>query len=268
MENVQNLILAIKNKMENNNTKWYVYCHTNKINGKKYIGISKNPYKRWASNGINYRQCKHFYNAIQKYGWDNFKHDIIKEVNSKEEAFDLEKTLIREYNTTDKQCGYNISFGGTAPMEGKHHSKETREMLSEKNIKYWKGKHLSEATKEKISQTKINNHSSSWNKGLHHSEETKDKISYMLQGKFVKEKNPNYGRLGELNPLSFKIYCIELNKWFVGIREAARELGLNSSNIIRSLKSKGKNSGGKVNKVKTHWLYEKDFEELYFTNVK
>ena len=55
-----------------------VYMHTNTINGKKYVGItSKEPTRRWKGNGSGYRNNEHFWNAIQKYGWDNFEHDVI-----------------------------------------------------------------------------------------------------------------------------------------------------------------------------------------------
>lgn len=58
---------------------YFVYKHTNLVNGKVYIGItSRLPEKRWGRNGCNYRSNHHFYNAILKYGWDSgFSHEIL-----------------------------------------------------------------------------------------------------------------------------------------------------------------------------------------------
>ena len=90
-----------------------VYMHVNKINNKKYIGITCQKLKiRWGSNGSGYTGCTAFYNAIQKYGWDNFEHLILFEGLTQEEACNKEIELINEYNTTNKSCGYNISEGG------------------------------------------------------------------------------------------------------------------------------------------------------------
>ena len=74
---------------------YYVYCHINLINGKKYIGISqqKNPNKRW-QGGRGYSGNKHFFNAIQKYGWDSFSHKILYKELSQEEASNLKVSLI------------------------------------------------------------------------------------------------------------------------------------------------------------------------------
>lgn len=52
---------------------YIVYKHTNKSNGKSYIGVSSQSIQsRSGSNGKNYKRNKYFYGAIQKYGWDGF----------------------------------------------------------------------------------------------------------------------------------------------------------------------------------------------------
>ena len=57
---------------------WKVYLHTNLINNKKYVGItSQSLASRWGHNGHNYKRQKKFYNAIQKYSWENFSHELL-----------------------------------------------------------------------------------------------------------------------------------------------------------------------------------------------
>ena len=74
-----------------------VYCHTFP-NGKKYIGISSDYENRWR-NGKGYETQPKMDRAIQKYGWENIKHDIVLSGLSKEQANELEKYLIAELNT-------------------------------------------------------------------------------------------------------------------------------------------------------------------------
>lgn len=95
-----------------------VYIHINKINNKKYVGITKkSPKKRW-SKGIGYKQNIHFWNAIQKYGWDSFTHLIIRNNLPKACACTLEKILIKVYDTTNPNKGYNNSEGGESGRLG------------------------------------------------------------------------------------------------------------------------------------------------------
>lgn len=110
---------------------WTVYIHRNKINGKKYIGITSKakPEHRWNS-GRGYRENTHFNSAIQKYGWDNFDHLIIESGIDEHRAKDLEKYLIRFFNTQDTMCGYNMTSGGEGTPDY-HPSAETRAKLSE-----------------------------------------------------------------------------------------------------------------------------------------
>lgn len=58
-----------------------IYVHVNKINNKIYIGQTnrKNVYTRFGKNGIQYKKCPYFWNAIKKYGWNQFKHIVLFE---------------------------------------------------------------------------------------------------------------------------------------------------------------------------------------------
>ena len=78
-------------------------------NGKKYIGITNDPEKRWR-NGKGYETQGKIANAIKHYGWQNIQHNIIIDGVSKEQAETLEKYLIAELNTVEE--GYNTAIGG------------------------------------------------------------------------------------------------------------------------------------------------------------
>ena len=98
--------------MQKIDRKYCVYIHTNKLNNKKYVGITcRPPEVRW-NHGRGYQTNLHFWHAIEKVGWDNFSHDIIAEGLTKQEAHQLEMELIQFHNTTDSACGYNHSCGG------------------------------------------------------------------------------------------------------------------------------------------------------------
>ena len=147
---------------------WSVYCHQNKINGKKYFGItSRKPQSRWGARG----QCYHFYfgRAIAKYGWDNFEHIILYSKLDKETAIMFEQFLIDAFKTKDKKFGYNLTDGGEGTLNP---SEETRKRLSDCR----KGHIVTEETKHKISES---------NKGRVNSPEARAKISARNKGKVM-----------------------------------------------------------------------------------
>ena len=93
-------------------TDYIVYKHTNKINGKNYIGITKygeNPNKRW-QNGRGYKDNEEFFSDIILYGWNNFTHDILEKNLSELDALLLEKKYILLYNSIEN--GYNKGLYG------------------------------------------------------------------------------------------------------------------------------------------------------------
>lgn len=94
-----------------------VYVHENKINGKMYCGITKQPlHQRW-NNGNGYKGSTKFNYAIQKYGWDNFYHYIIAEGLTKEEAYQFEIDFIKTWDLTE--LGYNLEPGGKLTWNSK-----------------------------------------------------------------------------------------------------------------------------------------------------
>ena len=106
-----------------------IYLHTNKTDGKKYVGItSKKPHQRWGKEGNGYSSQPVFYNAIQKYGWDNFDHTILQEGMTYENVLKMEIEISERYNTLDREFGYNLVVGKKGAMKL---SDSTRKKLSE-----------------------------------------------------------------------------------------------------------------------------------------
>lgn len=125
-----------------------VYMHITP-SGKKYIGITGRSVRvRWHPH--HYKDCRAFYKAIQKYGWDSISHRIVSVGLTREEAERAERYLIQKYNTTDGACGYNILVGGDV-SDGI--SDEGRKRLSE----FHKGRKQSDETKKKHREATIKN---------------------------------------------------------------------------------------------------------------
>lgn len=213
---------------------YIVYCHTNKTNNKKYIGITKRkPEERWGTNGKNYKKSNpYFYNAIEKYGWDGFEHEILCSGLSKKEACQKEIELIKEFKTSQRDFGYNILEGGTAPSI----PEEVREKMSnsmkgnknglghpcseekkEKIRKAQKGKSLSEDRKRNLRKPKSTTHPCS-----------EEKRKNIIAAK--KDKKP--------------IICVETNIVYESIQECGRKLNIEATVICAVLKGRHKSTHG------------------------
>lgn len=79
---------------------YYIYIHTCP-NHYTYVGISQNPKQRW-NNGEGYKSNKDFYQTIQKYGWENIKHEIVAETYYRWIAQKIERTLITYFKRKKK----------------------------------------------------------------------------------------------------------------------------------------------------------------------
>lgn len=163
--------------------KFCVYRHTSP-SGKVYIGITcQNPIRRWA-HGHGYRKNQYFTNAIRKYGWDAFTHEILFDGLTKEEACEKEIELIGFHRSNNDDYGYNISSGGEFGGTGHKLSVEMRKKLSDdkKGEKHpFYGKRLSEEHRRKLSEA---------HKGYKPTPEECRQRSERQMG----EKNHNYGK--------------------------------------------------------------------------
>ena len=205
------------------NNRYIVYKHTSP-DGKVYVGITcKSLEERSGKLGTNYKYNKHFYAAIEKYGWNNFSHDILYTDLSHQEACEREVELISTYNATDPDFGYNICAGGEGAV-GYNHSDAAKEKISEASKNRWsdpeyrarvipkiihnptietikrisesnkKTKALHPKTQEQIDKwRKSIGHIEAWNKGVvgvyHHSEESKKKIAIANKGKVLSQQH-------------------------------------------------------------------------------
>ena len=226
-------------------------------NGKVYIGItSRDPKIRWNS-GNGYRCNKHFYDAIQKYGWENIKKDVLYSGVSQEDAYRLEIELISQYKSNDREFGYNKSSGGESSVRGLHwhQSKET----IEKRVQKMRGRKLTQEQRKKWSES--HKGQVSHNKGKPLSKETKEKISNTLKKWNAEHGSPNKGRRFKKTPEAVlatskghykSVVCIETGIIYESIMAAETLTKTDGSSISAVCKGKRKTAGG------YHWRYQKD----------
>lgn len=237
--------------------KYFVYIHTNKINNKKDIGITKTSLKkRWGSNGKQYLvknkdgsyKQPSFARAIVKYGWDNFAHDIFSSDLDKDKANELEIYLISILRTNDKRYGYNIQQGGQTGNAGRVFSEESKEKMRAAKI----GKHLTEEHKKKISDG-CKGHKPGIlsdegreslrraNTGKVLTEETKNKISKALSG--ITRSDDTRQKMSDNHANKRPVFCPELNEAFETLTAVYKKYGIHHANIEKCIKGERKSAG-------------------------
>ena len=227
-----------------------IYVHT-APNGKKYVGQTCQRVERRWRNGTGYKNNPYFYRAIQKYGWDNFTHEVIEQYQTLGEANIREFELIEQLKTSDPQYGYNITGGA-----------DGKKKVPESTLKK-----MSEVRKGKFAGEKNPNY------GRKHTEAERAKISKRVKGLFIGEKSPLYGKhpseetrekmsearkaskavqehMLRMNKEKAKcVLCVETGVIYSSAHEAANILNFSQGNISSVCRGEVKQAYG------YHWKY-------------
>ena len=160
-----------------------IYIIKNIINDKCYIGQSVNLKDRMYSyKNIKCKNQSKLYNALNKYGYDNFKIDFLftteKDYNHIHILLDLlEIYFIKKYDSVNN--GYNIKFGGANGKCSDEFRKKMIDILT--------GRKCSDETKEKLRLSNIGKNNPMYNKKGILSKSSKPIIQYDLNDNFIKE---------------------------------------------------------------------------------
>lgn len=203
----------------NDKKHYFIYGHINLINQKVYIGqTSQFPVtKRW-KNGKAYTACRHFQNAIEKYGWDNFVHVILEECYcDQNEANEKEDYWINYYDSRNPNKGYNITSGGHLQLSP----------LAILKAEEWKSKHP-EFLQHRIQDIH------KWQR--EHPNEMREIRRNNVKKATLKRKKP--------------VICIETGILYESASDAARQIsGVSQSKISQVCNGIRKTNGG------LHWKY-------------
>lgn len=187
---------------------YIIYKYTSP-SGKIYIGQTNQKIYKRSRGGAGYVHCQYFYAAIQKYGWENFTREILKENLTLDEANYWESYYIQFYHSNDRTKGYNITSGGN------NHQ-------------------FSEEGKEKQSKRMKENNPMS-------NPEIAKKVAQKRRGvKLTEEARKNIS-----NGHKKQIECIETGEIFESRQAAALVYGVSPSGIGRAACGEQKTSGGK-----------------------
>ena len=227
---------------------YVIYLITNLINNKKYVGqtIQGREARRWQEHFIfcvNYN--KPLYNAIKKYGAENFEFKVIESDIPEDIIDEQEKYYIKYYNTFYLNGqGYNMTEGGQG-IHGYVHTEATKQRIKESNLTTWQL--IKKEDPERYKQLCLNR--SIANKGKPKSAEHKAKLSE-LASKRIGEKNSFFGKhfseeskellreakAQKLSPINaYELQTGKLWKTFRFATEAVQELNLQASANTRIL---------------------------------
>lgn len=133
-----------------------IYKIVNALNGKIYVGQTSKTIEhrfRGHKKSAELKVNRKLYDAMNKYGIENFQIYEIEKVLNKTQADEREKFWIEKYNTFGPN-GYNMTIGGGGGYTLDSWSEEQRNELYERQANKRKGQKRSPETRKKLSELK------------------------------------------------------------------------------------------------------------------
>ena len=227
-----------------------IYKYTNNVNNKIYIGQTKNSLKRRAgAKGENYKESRIFWNAINKYGWENFKGEILIDNLTIEEANEYETYYIKYYNSTDRNIGYNLDYGGN----NKTTSLESCKLISEKAKERYKikennpmyGKRHSDDVKNKMSEIKIGDKNPMYGSKWNDNQINANRKGWCYEWTEERRKEKSIISKEISKKWSKRVKCLEDDLVFETITEASKHYDVKKSTLSGHLHNYQKTCKGK-----------------------
>jgi group I intron endonuclease len=214
------------------NKKSVVYCAVNQVNNKIYIGLTSQTLRRRMSMHI-YKskdpQNNYFHNALSSHGKDSFKWFVLYQSNDLNELKEKETFYINEFNSNDREKGYNLSTGGESPVFNQESCEKISKKAKERNLtgenNPFYGRRHSEELKKHFSEIRKGIRFSPFCK---HSEETKKRMSEIRKELC---KDPQHILNMALAQKRKPLLCLTNGVEYISISSAARELNLNKGSL-------------------------------------
>ena len=234
-----------------------VYRITNLVNGKIYIGVHSTNNLDDGYMGSGYAIKK----AIKKYGLSNFKKEITHYCNNKEEALEIERTIVNHEFVNSSQT-YNLTKGGKTLV---FINEATRDKISKANKNHKPTPNQIKRAKsisKPVLDLSTNRVFDNIKLAAKHYNITPDNLRNHLNGIHISKTTPNFLVFKNKNDRPKKrkakketsisknggriVKCIETGKLYGSISEVARISGIQIDSLREQLKGKKENKSGYI----------------------